>query len=433
MTPDDDADDAPLGRPLPPEDRLWRHPSEMEGPDGAPREQIVLVERAQPSLTRTLMVATVASLIGAGATFGFVLGTGLFVRERPGATSHEVRDRNGESPGEGLLSVADSVLDSVAHVEADGPNGSVYATAVVFRSDGQLLTTADAVDAAEEITVVLPDSRRYYSPDVTIVAKSITADLAVLKIPADGLRPAAGARDAVERWAAAVVVDASPVTTGPLISQGVVTREVAEGPPDAGGQPMYGLVEVTTKSSTTPLRPGALVLDDAGAVIGLITDRAGPTPASVPTTSTSVKTARSTGTRGSARLSEDGIGDSNTQHYAIPADWAWTVAAQLADHRKVVQPWVGLPGGEDLDTAEADREGIPGGMRVTLIEAESAASDELQRDDIVVALDNHNVTSYNAFVTALRRHAVGDYVTLRVLRKGAYQDILLHVAGKSEN
>jgi putative serine protease PepD len=435
MAPDDDADDVPRGRPLPPEDRLWRHPSELDGGADASRQQILLVERTQPSVGRTLLVATVASLLGAGATFGFVLGTGLFVRERPGATSHEVRDRSGDVPGADLLSVADQVLDSVVHLEATGPNGSVNATAVVFRSDGQLITTADAVDAAEQITIVLPDSRRITSPDVTVVAKSISADLAVLKIPVDDLTPAAGSSDPVRRWAPTVVVDASPMTTGPLISEGVVTREVAEGPDHAGSEPMYGLIETTTKSSTTPLSPGALMLDEAGAVIGLLTDRAGPTRTPVPTTKGTVRTTKGTAMRGSAQLSTDAgpDGDSNTQHYAIPADWAWNVAAQLADTHQVVQPWVGLPDGEDLTADEANREQIAGGMRVTLIEPGSSASAELRRDDIVVALESHNVASYNGFVTALRRYPVGSFVTLRVLRKGSYENILLRVSGKPES
>jgi putative serine protease PepD len=429
MAPDDDADDVPLGRPLPPEDRLWRHPSEM-GAGGAPREQILLVERAQPSVGRTLVVAALGVVLGAGTTVGMVLGTGVLVRERPGTNSHEVRRNGADAPGPDLLSVAKKVLDSVVHLETTGPNGSVNATAVVFRSDGELITTADAVDAAEQITVVLPDSRRISSPDVTVVAKSITADIAVLKIPVDGLTPAPGSQSAVDRWAPAVVVDASPVTTGPSISEGVVTREVAEGPPSAAGDPMYGLIEATTRASSTPLGPGALFLDDAGTVIGLVTDRARPTPAA---TATTRAPARST-TRGSARVTADAVAasDGNTQHYAIPADHAWNVASQLADTRQVVQPWVGLPDGEDISVDEANREQIVGGMRVTLIENGSPAATELQRNDIVVALESDNVTSYNAFVTALRRYRVGSYVTLRVLRKGAYENILLAVAGKLE-
>jgi S1-C subfamily serine protease len=432
MAPDDDADDLPLGRPLPPEDRLWRHPSEMGGAEGGRQEQILLIERTQPSVGRTIAVAALASLLGAGATIGVVLGTGVLVRERPGTTSHEVRGNGADAPGADVLSVADRVLDSVVHLEATGPNGSVNATAVVFRSDGLLITTADAVDAAEHLTVVLPDTRRISTPDVAVVAKSISSDIAVLRIPADGLTPAAGSQGPVRRWAPAVVVDASPVTTGPSISEGVVTREVAEGPASPGGDPMYGLIEATTRTTTTPLSPGTLFLDDAGTVIGLVTDRAQPVAAASASTRNPVRTTARAPAGNPVSEGPSASGDGNVQHYAIPADHAWNVAAQLADTHQVVQPWVGLPSGEDIGVDEANREQIVGGMRVTYIETGSPASDELRRDDIVVALESYNVTGYNAFVTALRRYRVGSYVTLRVLRRGVYENILLNVKGKPE-
>jgi S1-C subfamily serine protease len=213
-----------------------------------------------------------------------------------------------------------------------------------------------------------------------------------------------------------------------------VTREVAEGPGTATGEPMYGLIETTTKTTATPLSAGTLVLDGTGSVIGLVTGRAAPTPTTPPPTRPANRTTTRATAGDQARLTASAAADSdsNTQHYAIPADFAWNVAAQLADTRHVVQPWVGLPGGEDITAEEADREGITGGMRVTLIETSSPASAELQHDDIVVALEKDNVTGYNAFVTALRRYPVGSYVTLRVLRRGAYDSILLRVAGKVE-
>jgi putative serine protease PepD len=432
VAPDDDADDVPTGRPLPPEDRLWRHPSELGA--GAARQQIVLVERTQPSIGRTLATAAIAGLLGAGATLGIVLGTGALVRERPGTTSHEVRRGGGDTPGADVLSVADKVLDSVVHLETTGPNGSVNATAVVFRSDGQLITTADAIDAAEQITVVLRSGQRISTPDVSVIAKSISADLAVLKIPVDGLTPATGYQEPVNRWAPTVVVDASPVTTGPALSEGVITREVAEGPPDTGREPMYGLIEATTRSATAPLGPGALLLDDAGTVIGIVTDRGREASAANTPTGAGQRPSTQSTTRGSPGRTPAALpaSDGNTEHLAIPADYAWNVAAQLADSGRVVQPWVGLPTGEDITAAEANREGIDGGMRVTVVEAGSPAAGQLQRDDVIVALESHNVTSYNAFVTALRRHGIGTYVKLRVLRRGSHENVLLEISGRTQ-
>jgi len=109
---EDDADDD-YGTPLPPEDRLWRHPSEMGSDSGTP--QIVLVSKAGPALGRTLLVAGLAGLIGAMATFGVIVSTDAFVRERAGDTSVEKREVDVDrTVGRTELAIADIVLPSVA-------------------------------------------------------------------------------------------------------------------------------------------------------------------------------------------------------------------------------------------------------------------------------------------------------------------------------
>jgi S1-C subfamily serine protease len=437
MAPDDEADDLPLGRPLPAEDRLWRHPSEMHAQGDSP--QIVLVERTSPSIGRTLTVAVLAGLLGAGATLTVALGTDVLVRERPGTTSHEVRDGSPGAAGDNELAIANRVLDSVAHLETTGSNGSVNATAVVFRSDGQLITTAHAVDAASRITLVLPDGRRFTTPDVVVVGKSTAADVAVLKIPVDGLPPAAGVKGPAQRWETTVVVDASPVTKGPSIGVGVVTREVAEARA-ARNETMFGLIETATRANLGELGPGTVFLNDAGSVVGLVTDRPeipGATPlVATSTTKTGARPVSPVATAAPAPVSDgsgSGSGDGNSLHYAVPADYAWDVAAQLADTGHVVKPWVGVPAGDAITVDEANRDQFVGGMRVTMVEDGSPARQAgLQVGDVIIALETDNVTGYNSFVTALRRHPVGAEVKLRVLRKADYDTKYLTVGGRLE-
>jgi putative serine protease PepD len=439
-TDDGDEEEVPFGKPLPPEDRLWRHPSELGDAGGTPAK-IVLVERTHPPMARTLAVAAIASLVGAGAVLGLVLTTGVLVRERPGTTSHEVRTGTAGAPGESELAVANKVLDSVVHLEMTGPNGTVRATGVVFRSDGLLITTADAVDAADRITVVLPDKRRITTPEVRIVGRSIAADVAVLRIPVDGLTPAPGGRTPVPRWTRTIVVDASPASTGPAISVGVVTRESAAVPAaSATDDPMFGLIETTTRATSGAFGPGSLFLDDTGTVTGLLTGRAESQPglrtrtvssaggAAAPTTTAAGSVARPVAATTS---STEPLGDTNAAHYAIPADFAWDVASQLADTGQVVKSWVGLPDGEDLSAEEADRDQIDGGVRVKAIEDGSPARRAgVQAGDVIVALEKDVVTSYNTLVTALRRHRPNETVRLRVLRRGEYVDLRLTIAGK---
>jgi hypothetical protein len=163
MPLDDDADDeVPRGAPLPPDDRLWRHPSEVSGE--GPKQQIVLVTKGH-SLGRTLAVAGLAGLIGAAATLGVVAGTDAFVRERKGDTAYSLREiPPPRSVGQSELAIADKVLPSVASRPPD--NGVVNGTAVVFRNDGQLITMPTSTPARSSCTSATAPGSTRRSPAV---------------------------------------------------------------------------------------------------------------------------------------------------------------------------------------------------------------------------------------------------------------------------
>ena len=120
--------------------------------------------------------------------------------------------------------------------------------------------------------------------------------------------------------------------------------------------------------------------------------------------------------------------------FALPADYVWKIAAQLADSGTVVKPWVGIQEGANLTSEEADRESLSGGMKIRRIEPDSPAStgDPLKVDDIVIAINDDTVTSYNDWITALRRVQPGSDVNIRVLRNGDIQQKLLKIGSKPE-
>jgi putative serine protease PepD len=92
-----------------------------------------------------------------------------------------------------------------------------------------------------------------------------------------------------------------------------------------------------------------------------------------------------------------------------------------------------VPAGDAITVDEANRDQFVGGMRVTMVEDGSPARQAgLQVGDVIIALEDDNVSSYNSFVTALRRHNVGSEVKLRVLRKADYDTRYLTVMGKLE-
>lgn len=414
-TDDDDAEDA-YGEPLPPEDRLWRHPSEMGTDSGVP--QIVLVSKSGPALGRTLVVAGLAGLIGAMATLGVIVGTDAFVRERAGDTSVEKREVDVDrTVGRTELAIADIVLPSVARVEAEGgPNGVVNSTAVVFRSDGHLITTADAVDAATTITVYLNDGSRL---PARLVSRSIEYDIAVLAVDRTDLPVAVLSQQRTEFADQPIMIDASNASRGAEINVGVVTKESTRFERE-GEETIYGLIQTTTRATVGTRSAGTLLIDNGGAVVGLITSRAeGQVTPDV---------------TANVNLQSGEPDDTNALHFALPADFAWDIAGQLTDSGQIVKPWLGIPSGQDLTSQEASRLDVAGGLRVNLVEPASPAKDpgRLQTGDIITFIDDESIGGFNDLVVATRRLKPGSQVRVFYLRGGEQFERILTVAGKVE-
>lgn len=435
MPLDDDPDDVPgFGAPLPPEDRLWRHPSEMNAEGG--KQQIILVSKAN-SPGHTALVAVVAGLIGAAATIAFALGTNTFVRVTPGPTSKEVLNINPPlRPSDKDIDIANRVLPSIARVQAEGPNGIVTATAVVFRSDGYLITTADTVNAADKLTVFLSDGTELEGDDVKLKGKSTDADVAVIWVNRTDLPVAIGAKEKPSIWARTIIIDASPVARGPAIDAGQVTNDVAEAS-QGEDKPMYGLVQVTTRASVTARVRGSVFVDESGTVIGLVTSRA--EPPLQPENAANTVGLGSASTNGSVpgTIVREIVATGNALHFGVPGDFAWDIASQIVDQGRVVKSWLGVSKGDEVKASDINLDGVGGGMKITSLEPGSPAQgqkgDGLRVDDIVIRVDSDTViTSFNDWAAALRRHKPGTQMHITYIRDGDISDVLLTVGGKPE-
>jgi S1-C subfamily serine protease len=124
--PEDDAasDEAPLGRPLPPEDRLWRHPSEVAWPTTAG-------PRARARGSRLWAVALTSGLTGAVLALGVVAvvaGFGGSTTERSVGRGpvEDVLDTFTKDGKDGMPAIGDSWLGiegadlDVSHVTFPG-------------------------------------------------------------------------------------------------------------------------------------------------------------------------------------------------------------------------------------------------------------------------------------------------------------------------
>lgn len=385
-----DEDDVAYVPPLPPEDRLWRHPSEVASgravvPAGPPL-------RRADRRTAALMVAS--GVVGATLAVGAVAVVGGFeerVVERQVAVRTSMVD---DGPGE-ALAVAEQTGPSVAGLVVRRGEGTSRASAVVLRSDGYLVTDGPAVASAHEVEVVLHDGRRMAARTVGI--DGVTG-IAVLHLEAE----LEGAVLAHDQPAPAVGSRAFAVGGWP---DGRVDRTVSVGAVSAvgrrlqsGGATRHGMILVDEPFA--PGTAGGALVDQAGVVVGLVAD-GGST------------------------------GDGVRFGVATPIDLVRHVADQIVAHGRATHVWLGLHG-TDLDPEEALELGLAGGSLVEDVEDGGPAGRAgILPGDVVVALDGEPTPTMSTLIVALRRHLPGDVVTLDVHRDGEARTVRVTLDARS--
>lgn len=390
----DDADRQPSGPPLPPDDRLWRHPSELAAlSSDAPGEPPESRPRAWP-------VAALGVVAGAAlATSGIVLTGSL----SPRVVEHHVVEKVAVSPllspmlgdEEGVDDLIGRVAPVVVRVEAHGEDAVTVASGLVFRDDGLVLTIAHPLVDADQVEVVLADGRRLPG---TVVGLDELTDVAVLDVDAAGLAVAVLEISHDVEVGEVVVAIGAPAdrSAPPSVAAGLVTG-LDQWALLHTGQRLHGLVEIDAETELH--HEGGPVVDATGAVVGVTTAAA------------------------------DG---STTHGFAVPMHVAHRVALALLHDGKADHAWLGVEA-VDLDDASRSALGAAGGALVGEVVAGSPADlAGIEVGDVVTHVDDQPVSSVSALVSTLRRCAPGDTLTLQVLRDGATHEAEVVVAERPE-
>lgn len=387
---DEDAEDqrSEAGIPLPPEDRLWRHPSELGkhggsfiGPVGGPFERSwpgsnVLNPSASAAGARRgawASVAAVSCLAGAVITMGVVLAT------RP--TTKVVDRRGGSSlalrPVTSLVwkpfpteQVAAKVSPAVARLDVQGPKGwQQPASAVLVHRDGTLVTSAEIVRASRKLVVTFDDGRHRAAH---LAGVDTQTGIAVLTVSL-GNRKAALVAAIRPKIGQPMVMVGGP---GPGSRLGTVTTGNVRGlgrQMDWSGGALHDLIE-TDRPVLDDTTGGALV-DADGRVLGICL-------------------------RGKATA----LG------YAVPIDLVRKVADALRKGGRVHWGRLGVEA-TDIDPGRAQELGIPGAARLETVEDNSpAARAGLMKGDLVTQLGSTEVEAVTDLVAALSEHHPGDVV-----------------------
>jgi S1-C subfamily serine protease len=371
---EDGLDDDPSSyrTPPPPDDRLWRHPSE--------------VLSKQSAGERTWLVASISGMVGALlASAVVVVAGGLGQRG-----SERVIERQempvqtvstGTTGSQSVVDIAQRVRPAITQILVEGKDGAASGSGVLFRSDGHLLTNFHVIDGADAVKVVIDSGRELTA---TVIGSDPDNDVAVLKIDG-GPFPVATLGSAADlRVGQPAIAIGSPLglAGGPSVTVGVVSA-LHRRLDTRAGPPLLDMIQ--TDAPISPGSSGGALLDANGAVIGLTT-----------------AVATSDGAQG--------LG------FATPIDVARSSADQLIAGGKVVHVWLGIEG-TDVDPTTAKDLSIEGGALVGRVVKDSPADKGgLQVRDVIVAVDNQPVKTMGALVVALRGRSPGSTVSLDVRR-----------------
>lgn len=399
-------EDGPFFAWLPPEDRLWRHPSESAPRSGSThtrparghgeRRWAGVIPR--PTALSTWAVAVIAGLVGATAATGIGLAAGLWPRQTtvvrsviPSTPSVSLADV-GAAPTN-WSAVDDSVAASVVTVSVDGSSGPLVGSGLVILQSGEhnaFVVTDRSLFARDQEMGYVGTIDVTFLSGVTARAKLVGEDqlssLAVLEISnSPGAVPAALGTVADLRDAQQVLAVGS--RTGPSVATGSISAEDRT-VSLSDGTDLDGLLAVSMPPLNTTAAGGPL-LDQFGQVVGLT-------------------------------LSLDPVDQSDQQFtFAVPIDEVTRVATQIIDGTPPTHPWLGVADAEDVPSTMAHQLGLDGGVQVGVVTPGSpAARVGLRANDVITSLAGKPLVSTGALLAQVVACAPGQSVPITYVHDG---------------
>jgi serine protease Do len=229
-------------------------------------------------------------------------------------------------------------------------------TGIIVSADGLIVTNFHLVSGAPEVAVTLESGRTYKA---VIVGTDTQTDLALLRIPATGLRAVEfGDSDRVEvgDW---VIAIGSPLGFNFSVSAGIIS---------AKGRNIHGMDNLAfgeflqTDAAINPGSSGGPLFSLDGKVVGI-----------------------------ASAVSRRGQGIA----FAVPSNLVAEVVRQLREHGRVIRGWLGVVI-QELPPELAESLGLPEGAQGVLVEGVHpggpAAAAGLRKNDVITRLRGELVT-----------------------------------------
>lgn len=401
VEPEESAEEeGPLFAYLPPDDRLWRHPSEMRGSATGSTSPVGAVATLDRPLVRTWTIALLAGMVGALVASGVSAALGGFDAPRTTVLAPVTRvitpNTLASASGPQFWLAANKVASSVASITESSPSGQRTGSGVVYAVDQRrvyLLTDAGLVPQGARLQVTFSDGNpmRGY-----LMQSDPKSGLALLYVLDTGVEPpllgsVGSLHEAEQVMTVGARTDGAPPVVGSVSS---MDRTVVD---STSSIALSGMVAL---GMTVPADDaGGAVVDQWGVIVGIATSTSSGNPSDAAVT------------------------------FMVPMDAARHVASQMMVPTPVTHPWLGVLESTDLASANAAGLGLLGGAQLVALAPGSPLADaHLKANDVVVGLDGTPITSSGDLTARLAQCTPGSLATVSYRHAGRPETVTVRVA-----
>ncbi len=275
----------------------------------------------------------------------------------------------------------------------------------IISSNGYILTNAHVIEGAEKVTVLMDNGDEL---DAAVIGADAETDIAVLKIDKTGL-PALelGDSEAV-RVGEYVLAIGNPLDADRLantLTFGIISAKSREITIDS-----YTNTYLQTDAAINYGNSGGPLLNMQGQVIGI----------------NSAKTILAGYDAFGNPVSAEGIG------FAMPINVVKEIMEALITKGYIERPGIGIVV-STITEAMAEAENVPVGAYVTsVVKGKPASNAGVRAGDIIVEANGQAIKTQTDLVDVVEKMEIGRELRVRVYREGAYLDLTIVVANKSE-
>lgn len=282
--------------------------------------------------------------------------------------------------------VAAKVLPSVVSINVTTSDGEGVGSGSVLDTKGNIITNYHVIEDATEISV----SANGASYEAEVVGYDVSSDLAVIKIDAgDATLTPIEIGDSSELevgdWVMSI---GSPFGLEQSVSQGIISslyrNTMLSG--ESGNTIYTNLIQ--TDAAVNPGNSGGPLVDAEGKMIGINS------------------------------IIESYSGSSSGVGFAIPSNYAKEVAEKLIAGETVTHAYLG-GSFQTVNAMNAARNNLSvnqGAYVAEVAEGGPAAEAGIEAGDIITEFDGEEITSSDGLVLAVRSHATGDKVEVKLMR-----------------